>query len=117
MARYTKINLSFLISGLMHLGQDVGGTVPWADSFTVRFFITQALGVILEDAVTGAYALVTGKEGKDVGRGWRALGWVWVVLFLGWSTPALNFPVLARVRGSGDELVPVSLVKWVQSRA
>lgn len=51
------------------------------------------------------------REGND--PWWtKAVGWIWVVAFLGWSTPALMYPGARLNTGQGkDVLLPFSIVQ------
>lgn len=49
--RYTHTFFVFFYSGTYHQIQDFGTVVPWHKSHTLRFFVTQALGVLHEDHV------------------------------------------------------------------
>lgn len=42
----------------------------------------------------------------------KALGWVWLVAFLAWSTPALMYPAARLDTGKGkDVLLPFSVIR------
>lgn len=49
--RYTHIFFVFFFSGIYHQIQDFSTILPWHKSHTLRFFVTQALGILLEDHV------------------------------------------------------------------
>lgn len=96
-ARYLNLIFPFLISGLMHTILDVCGGVPSSESRTLVFFALQSLGIMIEDAVEGVYRWVfaTEREGRVVQpelQTWHKLvGYVWVYLFMVWTTPAWSF--------------------------
>lgn len=82
--------------------------MPWQRSGSVRFFVTQFVGVVLEDAAQEFYRRI----GRRLG-GWRAraLGFVWVFAFHVWSTPAWSYPGLVdRTGGEKDRILPFSLI-------
>jgi len=54
-ARYLKIILTFIISGLIHAAADIAGGIPFEKQGTIRFFVTQAFGIIIEDTVEALY--------------------------------------------------------------
>lgn len=92
-ARYTHVFFTFLISGLLHVGAEIGGERPLQDSGTLRFFITQVLGIMIEDTVQATFRSARLKsEGRRRPLWLRPLGYVWVVAFLYWSTPAWLYP-------------------------
>ncbi len=81
--------LAFLLSGLLHLLTEVaahGGGGPssnlsFHESQCVRFFVTQAIGIMFEDGVQEIlkwFGIV-----RDGNAAWwtKAVGWIWVVAF------------------------------------
>lgn len=127
--RYTKLLLAFIISGCMHVGHDVGGAVE-ARGGAMRFFCTQYVGVVIEDAVQalsrrggpgkGGDERSKGEEGKgNRGQAWwkRWVGRVWVATFLVWSTPTFQYPVLLVKRRTGDEMLALSIANSSQWEA
>ncbi|KAL2002385.1 hypothetical protein VTN02DRAFT_53 [Thermoascus thermophilus] len=110
LTRYAKIHLVFLLSALVHLSTDSFMGVPPAESGAVTFYCTHAAGILFEDAVAALYRAWTG---PGTGRGsrassssssskvnspepkarWiRAVGYLWTLAFLSWSTPAWAYP-------------------------
>ena len=61
LARYTNIFFVFFLSGVMHVASDHGLTIPVWESGAMQFFLTQALGIMLEDGFQAAYYSLTGK--------------------------------------------------------
>ena len=49
--RYMRLMLAFTISGIIHIGGDVGTGIPLRESGALKFFVMQGLGVMGEDAV------------------------------------------------------------------
>ena len=79
--RYTKIFISFLVSGVMHARVDTGGGISMRNSGAVQFFSMQALGIILEDSVQAIYTrFFKGSSGSNVTLLQRAAGHIWVLL-------------------------------------
>jgi hypothetical protein len=127
-ARYTHLCGVFLLSGLLHTYTEIaahggsGGdraTMSFHDSQCVRFFLTQALGIMFEDRVQEAARRVRIWRGKPDGPQMKVLnrmvGWAWVVGFLGWSTPAIMYPAARLNTGEGrDVLLPLSIVRAVR---
>lgn len=70
----------------------------------MQFFLTQVVGIMLEDAVGAAWG--TGSDGG--GKKWRrVLGFIWVISFLTWATPVWSYPNIQRRK---DAMFPVSVV-------
>ncbi|CZR63672.1 uncharacterized protein PAC_13569 [Phialocephala subalpina] len=100
-ARYSKVFFTFAVSGLLHAASDYGGAVPFTQSGALRFFCTQALGIMLEDGIQGLYRRIFGNR-KRLLR--EAVGYIWVFAWLCWSTPAWVYPV-ARTMERRDVLL------------
>ena len=104
-----KIFIAFLLSGISHLIGDYGGGVLWAQSGAIRFFCTQALGIMIEDGAQEVWRRSFG-EGEEEGDGeklWKkVLGYFWVAAFLIWSTPAWCFPIVCDMRAEDVALLP-----------
>lgn len=86
--------------------------MPWQESGSVRFFVTQFVGVVLEDTAQELYRRVGGRPGN-----WRvrALGFAWVFAFQVWSTPAWFYPGLVERTGrEQDNILPFSIVGALQ---
>jgi hypothetical protein len=93
---------------MVHHICDYARGLSWQESGAVRFFCTQALGIMVEDAVQAIYRSVGGekRDGQQVKVWKRVVGWVWTVVFLFfWSTPAWFFPIAV-----GEKLIPFSIV-------
>lgn len=98
LARYSNIFFAFLISGIIHLGADRPGALGRQRPINLPFFCIQALGILLEDTVQALYRQARGKEVGFRTPLWaRAVGYVWVVAFLVWSTPAWAYPIIRTV--------------------
>jgi len=90
----------------------VSGT-PWQESGALRFFVMQALGIIIEDAAQGIFRGVK-RQTRSPGRpeGWkRTLGCVWLLCWLVWTTPDWNYPIAQRSSGQG--ILPFTLLGWM----
>lgn len=91
LARYSFIFLVFFLSGVLHVVSDIGMNLPPSQSGALRFFCTNAFGIILEDGVQELCRRLNGR--KDSNGLWsRTLGYVWVVVFLSWSTACWQYP-------------------------
>lgn len=73
----------------------------------------QALGIIIEDVAQGIFRTVK-RQSRSPGRpkGWRrALGSIWLLFWLFWTTPDWNYPIAQRSSGQG--ILPFSLLGWL----
>ena len=106
--RYIFTAIVFALSGAMHICGEVTAGIPLSESGVVQFFVTQALGLLIEDAVVWAWgALHRGRDGKA--RWWeKCVGFVWVVTWLAWSMPVWTYPAARRSQGEG--ILPFSIV-------
>lgn len=90
MQRYTFIFFVFFVSGSLHVITDMAASIPINDSGALRFFCTQALGIMLEDGAQEIYRCLGGKPRLLT----RIVGYLWVLLFLSWSTAAWQYPAI-----------------------
>jgi hypothetical protein len=109
LVKYTKPFLTFAISGYMHAFAETATGLTLQQSGAVRFFCTQAVGILVEDFVKKVF--MSRSLGKDGGYATfrRVLGYVWVGCFLAWSTPAWLYP--DAVKGPKTPFLPFSFVK------
>jgi hypothetical protein len=84
---------------------DIAQGIPWDETGALRFFLMQALGIMLEDAVTAVVGpLYRGRFNK----GWmKVLGYTWVILWLVWASPVWVYPLVRR--STGDPIIPLSV--------
>ena len=116
LARYTFTFFAFAISGFIHAMEDHGEGIVWQRSGSMRFFCTQAVGIMLEDTVQATYhAAVRRWGGADAHfqRLWtRVIGYSWVVIWMVWTSPAWFYPKLQIVTGSeSDAILPFSFLR------
>lgn len=84
-----------------------------------RFFVTQALGILLEDIVRVQWRhLQLNKRDSNMQkmllRIRRRLGYLWVLVFLVWSTPVWVYPAIAVNRGEPkDRVLPFSILSTI----
>lgn len=88
--RYTLIFFVFFISGCVHIMSDLGASLPPSESGALRFFCTQALGIMIEDGAQSVYRHIGGHPGFLS----RTVGYIWVLAFLSWSIPAWQYPAI-----------------------
>jgi Membrane bound O-acyl transferase family len=127
-ARYTKLLATFFVSGLMHMAVDMSLGMPPSESGSVRFFCTQALGIMFEDGMQaicrsarrrrgGSSSNASAKAESQPPTNWaRALGYVWVLAFMSWSTPVWVYPAIWMNKGeeaAKDALLPFSVVRML----
>lgn len=109
-ARYSSIFFTFFLSGTLHIASDIGISVPPSQSGALRFFCTNALAIMLEDGVQELSRRLNG--GKSPGGWWsRILGYVWVVVFLSWSTACWQYPQLRIVRREEDRILEFGVLR------
>ncbi|KAF2499668.1 hypothetical protein BU16DRAFT_279495 [Lophium mytilinum] len=107
-ARYLRVVAAFMSSGIMHLLDDLSSGVSVHDSGAMRFFVAQALGMIIEDSITRVYGSLP-KRAKLSRLLERVVGFIWVALFLTWSVPAYMYPMMWRGNlGLNDSTIPFS---------
>lgn len=119
--RYTKIIICFFLSGVAHFFVDLATGLSYAESGAVRFFTTQALGIIIEDAVQEIWKRISGggKSADGESARWeRVVGFLWLWAFMAWSVPAWMYaPILSRTTGEQGPLMgPLSISRWLLSK-
>ncbi|KAL4406216.1 cytochrome P450 monooxygenase [Colletotrichum abscissum] len=89
-SRYLRIFISFFISGLIHHTSDMamGMTAENVGAFT--FFLLQPIGIIAEDAIQAISKQVP--LCRSASRVRVFVGYLWVLVFLVWSTPTWFYP-------------------------
>lgn len=115
-ARYLHLLLTFVTSAVIHLfAEEYPWGIDWDRSGTTRFFVTQAFGILLEDLVQTAFAWGGSQEPHT--HWWsKAVGWVWVVLFVFWSSPAHFYPRLQLLDTSNGGVPPISILRPLMDR-
>ncbi|PGH02645.1 hypothetical protein GX51_04528 [Blastomyces parvus] len=107
-ASTTRLNLIFLISGVVHLASDSILGIPLRDSRCISMFLWQAWGIMFEDAVKWIYRRVTGSKGDGPVKVWqRLVGCAWLVVFALWSGTAWGFSVLRD--GDPTVVMPITI--------
>lgn len=111
LARYAFLIGTFSVSGLLHQFADVAAGVPWSEAGAFQFFVMQAMGIIVEDSVQGIFRWIYGtKRTVEQPRGWKpAIGYVWVLAWLVWTTPVWMYPTALCSTGQG--ILPFSLFR------
>jgi len=104
-ATYSKVFVTFFMSGVVHAIADWSNGMDWDKSGALKFFYFQAAGIVVEDFVQLIYRLISGRDLKDPPRLWtRMLGYVWVGFFLlFWTTPGWFYPTAAMNMGREEQ--------------
>ena len=115
LSRYIFLLIAFAISGIFHALADIGTGLTWSESGSVTFFVTQALGIMVEDGVQAVYQSWRDKQAGGAPAGTerfltRWVGYLWVVVWMCWSGPAWFYPKLRhQTGGEWDKLLPFSI--------
>jgi hypothetical protein len=105
-ARYVHLFLTFITSAIIHLlAEEYPWGIDWDRSGTMRFFVTQTFGILLEDLVQTTF-------GSHEPRWWtKAVGWGWVSLFTFWSSPSHFYPRLQVLDSGNGGVPPISVLR------
>lgn len=85
-AKYTKLSISFAISGLIHYRAEQLMGVPYSDNGALNYFLMQSAVIMLEDAVQPLLAKLLPAPLR------RGLGYVWVAFIFAWTAPPWTYP-------------------------
>lgn len=117
-ARYTHLVLAFFASGVMLVLIDIPAGLPFSHSGALQFFLMQAVGIAFEDGVqTGWRRLFAPSKAGLASQAFsskcqRVIGYIWVLLWLSWSSPIAYYPTLEANKGeSKDTIVPFSIIQ------
>ncbi|KAK7434729.1 hypothetical protein CaCOL14_008285 [Colletotrichum acutatum] len=89
-SRYLRIFISFFISGLIHHTSDIAMGMTAKNAGAFMFFLLQPIGIIAEDAIQAI-----SKQAPVCHSASRVrvfVGYLWVLVFLAWSTPTWFYP-------------------------
>ena len=111
LARYSRIWIAFFISGAIHAGM-AEDSYHIRGSGTVRFFCTQALGIMLEDGVQAMWARVASdrRKKRDTPLWNKIVGFLWLLAFMTWSTPVWSYRMFQRERPGIDTPLGISII-------
>lgn len=116
MARYMNLFFVFAGSGIKHIVSDVAAGIPLDETGALPFFAVQAFGVMFEDAVKALWQRYNKNEAERKVKRWqKILGYVWVLAFMVWSTPAWSYHHLGRQRLDKDYLFVFSISQWASA--
>ena len=114
----THLFWTFFISGLMHAFSDLGRGLAWEQSGAIQFFVTQVIGIVIEDTVRKAYRSIFGAS-NDIAtpRILKGIGYLWVLAFLVWSIPVWIYPSMYVDKGEPkDQIIPYSVVGLLKKK-
>lgn len=107
--RYLKITVTFAISGVFHLVPVLVRPDQNPQKFILQFFLTQPLGIILEDAVQ---ALAGPPKSSSERTARQVVGYIWTFLFFAWSTPVWGYPTA--LEPTPKPFLPISVFAYFQ---
>ncbi|KAI1919138.1 hypothetical protein LOZ65_004579 [Ophidiomyces ophidiicola] len=110
LVRYLRVVLVFTISGLLHVLTDSALDIPFQESGAVDFFLTQTLGIALEDMV-----FAINRSQNESPPPWQrpiylTLGYLWTASFIVWSAPVWIYPSMRHSSPGMIKPVPFSLL-------
>ncbi|KAH6699764.1 membrane bound O-acyl transferase family-domain-containing protein [Leptodontidium sp. MPI-SDFR-AT-0119] len=109
-ARYSKLFFSFMLSGLVHAAADLAAGIPFKESGSLKFFLTQVVGIMVEDTVRILWGDGRVTDIPRLNPSWRiVVGYIWVGLWLFWTTPTWSYPPARHY--TGDSFLPFSFFK------
>ncbi|KAL5001708.1 membrane bound O-acyl transferase family-domain-containing protein [Aspergillus recurvatus] len=97
-AHWIRVLISFVESGIIHSACDMGFGIPFEKSGGLAFFTLQILGLFLESL----FQSIAARMGfRTDGRPSRVIGYVWVCVFMLWTTPLWVNPILVSLASDG----------------
>ncbi|KAF9252962.1 hypothetical protein DTO006G1_2193 [Penicillium roqueforti] len=118
--RYTNIFIVFLISAMFHVMVDILQSVPMERSGSMPFYLSFVFGIMLEDGVQNIWQRVQApenwqevKQSSGIVPLWkRAVGMVWVMLWLGITSTWYFTPM---IQSTNDDLrvIPFSVARYI----
>ncbi|KAL8672926.1 MAG: hypothetical protein Q9168_002632 [Polycauliona sp. 1 TL-2023] len=114
LGRYLFILLTFAVSGAFHTCSDVSQGIRLGQSGAIRFFCMQTLGILIEDGMQASWQSPPGEPGtRRPSLLIRMMGYMWVVLWLVWTTPSWTYPMMKI--DQGGRILPFSVltnIRW-----
>lgn len=107
-SRYMRIFLTFALSGVYHHVADLTIGIPSAQAGSMKFFLLQPLGILLEDLFQHLLA-----SRIQNARLRRVIGYLWVLVFFAWSTPVWFFASARYGPKRRDLMLPVRILGHV----
>jgi len=107
-ATYFKLFTAFFLSGLIHAIGDYMLFQNFSEGTSIQFFLLQAVGITLEDAVIALASYLGYKESKA----FKLIGFAWVLAWFAFSMPmSLDPQVHAGVLDEEVTPGPIRLLK------
>ncbi|CAD6446129.1 4e9caf82-547c-4e00-923f-874d61be0b17 [Sclerotinia trifoliorum] len=117
-ARLCSLFITFFLSGVMHSCAGIAAGMSPKQLNVVHFFVTQALGIVVEDFVSLAFSKMMGQKDKKKKTGppslaQRLIGYLWVAAFMTWSGPVWLYPQASRpvLPGTNSSFLPYSIIR------
>ncbi|WQF87933.1 Putative cytochrome P450, Wax synthase domain, cytochrome P450 superfamily [Colletotrichum destructivum] len=89
-SRYLRLFIAFLLSGMIHHSSDIAMGIAPQEAGSLRFFLLQPVGIILEDSIQGVACRWPALQLPHTFK--VSLGYLWTLAFLAWSTPTWFYP-------------------------
>lgn len=105
-----RLVLVFALSGAVHVGLDLGFTLPIRETGAMSFFVMQAVGMLLEQVVWTVLRRVG--CGENFGTAGRIVGYLWVCVFLAATAPTWVVPIIKSLHESGERVPACLLLDW-----
>lgn len=87
--------------------------IPLAKNTAWKLFVTQAVGITVEDFVESAYHRVVGPSTTKSTALWKKIiGFVWVLGWMSWTTPSWSYQNMTH---DGEPLYPFSAFATYQA--
>lgn len=104
-----RLVLVFVLSGAVHVGMDLGFSVPFGKTGAMWFFTLQAVGMMVEQVVQSVWYTLSERKGMGASMVDRMVGHLWVALFLSATAPVWLIPIFKGLYDGGVRS-PVPLV-------
>lgn len=92
-------------------------TIDPRESGAMHFFVTEALGIMLEDAFQAGYYYFSGKQRQSQVPTWhKVVGFVWLAVFQVWASPMWLYAQVRHMRFGVDVLFPFLAVSGGSKR-
>ncbi|KAJ5097082.1 hypothetical protein N7456_007803 [Penicillium angulare] len=115
--RYTNVFFVFLQSALLHTMLDMVAGIPLEFSGTVPFFTITTLGFMIEDGVQEVYKRVTGSNTQAISIWKRAVGYTWVISWVGVTATWFVHPNMQNTPPSKTSFIPYSFSDHVGAQS
>ncbi|KAL2837045.1 membrane bound O-acyl transferase family-domain-containing protein [Aspergillus pseudoustus] len=105
-AHWLRVVIAFTGSGIIHSLCDIGFGVPLDKTGGIYFYTLQIGGFVVESVVSTVYARLRKTFGLRLGRNVEGVvGYIWVLVFLAWSTPVWINPILVSLAADGTRVM------------